>query len=92
MAFEGMDVDEVTIICNQMNGLLSQLEQVCNSMPGLVSQLENSWKGPDAQVFASQWPGHQTQLTAAATGLRDMVTHTHNNLLQQQQASASSSF
>ena len=90
MAFEGMDVDEVTSICNQMNGLLSQLEQVCTTMPGLVHQLEGAWKGHDAQMFASQWPGHQTQLTAAASGLREMVTHTHNNL--QAQISASNSF
>jgi uncharacterized protein YukE len=90
MAFEGMDVDEVTSIWNQMNNLLSQLDQVCTTMPGLVSQLEGAWKGPDAQMFASQWPGHQTQLTTAAAGLRDMVTHTHVNL--QQQISASNSY
>jgi uncharacterized protein YukE len=90
MAFEGMDVDEVTSICNQMNGLLSRLEQVCTTMPGLVSQLEGAWKGQDASMFASQWPGHQSQLTAAASGLRDMVTHTHNNL--QQQISASTTY
>ncbi len=90
MAFEGMDVDEVTNIWNQMSGLLQQLEQVCNTMPGLVNQLEGAWKGPDAQVFASQWPSHQTQLTAAASGLRDMVTHTHTNL--QAQISASNQY
>jgi uncharacterized protein YukE len=89
MAFEGMDVDEVTSICSQMTGLLSQLDQVCSSMPPLVSQLEGAWRGPDAQMFVSQWPGHQSQLAAAAAGLRDMVTHTHNNLVQQQQASNS---
>jgi uncharacterized protein YukE len=90
MAFEGMDVDAVTTICHQMNGLLQELDQVCNTMPGLVNQLEGSWKGPDAQMFASQWPGHQSMLQAAATGLRDMVTHTQMNL--QQQVSASDTY
>jgi uncharacterized protein YukE len=87
MAFEGMDVDEVTVIWNQMSGLLTQLDQICTTMPGLVNQLENAWKGPDAQMFASQWPGHQSALAQAATGLRDMVTHTHTNLQAQISAS-----
>jgi uncharacterized protein YukE len=85
--FEGMDVEAVSTTSQQMNSLLQQLEQICNTMPGLVSQLESAWKGPDAQMFASQWPGHQSMLQAAATGLRDMVTHTQMNLQQQKEAS-----
>jgi uncharacterized protein YukE len=87
MAFEGMDVDEVTSVINQMSGMHAQLEQVCHTMPGLVGRLEGAWKGQDAQTFSSQWPGHQAQLAAAAGALQDMVHHTQANLQQQKQAS-----
>lgn len=89
MAFEGMDVDAVTGIYNQMNGLSQQLQSLVTSMPNLVSQLEGAWKGPDAQQFAAQWPSHQAQLQNALNSIQDICHHTLANLQQQEQASGS---
>jgi uncharacterized protein YukE len=87
MAFEGMDVDQVSNVYHQMTSLSQQLQTIATSMPRLVSELEGAWKGPDAQQFAAQWPTHQAQLQNALTGLQEMCTHTQSNLQQQQQAS-----
>ena len=57
MAFEGMDVDAVHTVYNQMNGLCQQLQSIVTSMPGLVSHLEGAWKGPDAQLLIRSLSG-----------------------------------
>jgi len=88
MAFEGMDVEVVGGIYSQMNNLCQQLQSIVTSMPSLVSNLEGAWKGPDAQQFAAQWPAHQAQLQNSLTALQEICTHTHANLIQQQQASS----
>ncbi len=87
MAFEGMDVDQVSSVYQQMTSLSHQLQSIATSMPRLVSELENAWSGPDAKQFAAQWPTHQAQLQNALSGLQEMCTHTQSNLQQQQQAS-----
>jgi uncharacterized protein YukE len=87
MALEGMDVEVVTGIAHQMNGLCGQLEQINSTMMSLVHQLEGAWQGPDAQQFAAQWPSHQSQLQVALTGLQGLTTHVQTNLSQQEQVS-----
>jgi len=87
MAFEGMDVDQVSSVYQQMTNLSHQLQSIAASMPRLVSELESAWTGPDAKQFAAQWPTHQAQLQNALTGIQEMCTHTQSNLQQQQQAS-----
>jgi uncharacterized protein YukE len=87
MAFEGMDVDQVSSVYQQMTNLSHQLQSIAASMPRLVSELESAWQGPDAKQFAAQWPTHQAQLQNALTGIQEMCTHTQSNLQQQQQAS-----
>lgn len=87
MAFEGMDVDQVSSVYQQMTNLSHQLQSIAASMPRLVSELEGAWQGPDAKQFAAQWPTHQAQLQNALTGIQEMCTHTQSNLQQQQQAS-----
>jgi len=87
MAFEGMDVDQVSTVYSQMNGLCQQLQSIVTSMPSLVSHLEGAWKGPDAQQFAAQWPTHQAQLQNALTGIQEICHHTLANLQQQEQTS-----
>jgi uncharacterized protein YukE len=83
-----MDVDAVSGIYHQMNGLCQQLQSIVTSMPGLVSHLEGAWKGPDAQQFAAQWPTHQAQLQNALNGIQEICHHTMANLQQQQQTSS----
>lgn len=87
MAFEGMDVDQVSQVLQHLTGLQQQLQGVVSAMPGVVSQLEGAWKGPDAQRFAAEWPSHQSQLHSALAGLETMVHHTQANLHEQQTAS-----
>jgi len=87
MALEGMDVEVVGNVYHQMSSLHQQLQGIVSSMPHLVSELEGSWKGPDAQQFAAQWPSHQAQLQAALAGLQDICTHTQANLQAQETAS-----
>jgi uncharacterized protein YukE len=90
MAFEGMDVDEVsTRILPQMTAMLQQLQTIVATMPGVVTDLEASWKGPDSAQFAANWPTHHAQLCAAYSALQDMHAHTQSNLAAQQQASNS---
>jgi uncharacterized protein YukE len=88
MAFEGMDIDEVSSrILPQMNAMLQQLQTIVHTMPQVVNDLEAHWKGPDAAQFAANWPSHQAQLTSAFSALQDMQTHTQRNLSEQQTAS-----
>jgi uncharacterized protein YukE len=87
MAFEGMDVEHVTVIYQQMSGLSQQLQSIVSTMPNLVSQLEGAWQGPDARMFASQWPTYQGQLQGALHALEEMCQHTYANLQQQETAS-----
>jgi uncharacterized protein YukE len=87
MAFEGMDVDQVTQVLQHMTSLQQQLQSVVSAMPGVVSSLEGAWKGPDAQRFAAEWPSHQSQLNGALAGLETMVHHTQANLHEQVSAS-----
>jgi len=87
MAFEGMDVEQVTSIHQQMSGLSQQLQGIVTTMPNLVNQLEGAWRGPDAQMFASQWPTYQSQLQSALHSLEEMCQHTWANLQQQETAS-----
>jgi WXG100 family type VII secretion target len=89
MAFEGMDVDQVTSILTRLHSLDTQLTSVIQGMNQEISALESAWQGPDAKQFAAQWPSHQTALTQAANALQDIITHTQANLSQQQQTSGS---
>lgn len=88
MAFEGMDVDEVGRLHQQMIQLAQQLENVINAMPGVLGSLGEAWKGPDSAQFQGQWPTHHAQLLAAHAGMTEMATVTNSNLQQQIQTSA----
>jgi uncharacterized protein YukE len=88
MALEGMDVDVVGGLYHQMTSLSQQLQGIVTSMPHLVSELEGAWKGQDAQQFVAHWPTYQGQLQNALNALNEICTHTHSNLVQQQQASS----
>lgn len=89
MAFEGMDVDAVTNIYQQMHNMGQQLQTIITSMQSVVSNLEQAWVGPDSKQFASQWPSHQAQLQSALQSIEEMAAHTLANLHQQQQTSQS---
>lgn len=89
MAFEGMDVDAVTSIYQQMHGMGQQLQTIITNMQQVVTNLEQAWQGPDSRQFASQWPSHQAQLQSALQSIEEMAAHTLANLNQQEQTSQS---
>jgi uncharacterized protein YukE len=89
MAFEGMDVDQVTGVANQLGHQADQIDNVISSINGLVSQLSGIWQGKDATEFEGWWNNqHMPALKHASEAVHGLRQSALNNVSAQQQASA----
>lgn len=90
MAFEGMDVDQVTSIGNQLKTQADQINNVIAAINGLVSQLPGVWQGRDATEFESWWNNqHKPALVNAATAVNGLGVSAINNATAQANVSSS---
>ena len=85
--FQGMDVEAVRSLAQQMNAKADEIEQLSST---LSSQLDGTqWVGQDAAGFRGEWSGaHRSQLAGVANALREASRAASNNANQQEQASA----
>lgn len=80
MAFEGMDVDQVTTIGNQLKAQGDAIDHTINTINGLVSQLPSIWHGKDASEFESWWTTqHRPALTQASQAVHGLGQSALNN-------------
>jgi uncharacterized protein YukE len=90
MAFEGMDVDQVTRIGHQLNAQGDQIDHVINAINGMVQSLAGVWHGKDATEFESWWNNqHRPGLQAASHAIHGLGQSALNNAAAQTQVSNS---
>lgn len=90
MALEGMDVDQVIGLSNQLKHQGDQINNVISAINGLVSQLEANWHGKDATEFASWWNSqHRPALQKASEAVHGLGQAAYNNAQAQINASNS---
>ncbi|HEY6790834.1 MAG TPA: hypothetical protein VI365_26350 [Trebonia sp.] len=89
MAFEGMDVDRVQELAQQVDHYALSLSQVTAAAASLAEDLTGHWRGLAAAAFQQDWEyRHRPALMAAAAALAQTHTRLVANISQQQQASA----
>ncbi len=88
MAFEGMDVDQVTHIGNQLKVQGDQIDHVIGTINGLVQSLSGIWQGRDATEFENWWHNqHRPGLQAASAAIHGLGQSALNNASAQTQVS-----
>ena len=87
MAFEGMDVEQVSSALSTIGNAVNELESLIGSTNNAYQLLEQSWTGPDATQFHNQWPSFANALNQAHGGLQQLHQHLQSNLQAQQSAS-----
>lgn len=88
--FEGMDVDQVSSIANQLSAQGDAIDHVITTISGLVNGLPGVWKGKDATEFEGWWNNqHRPALTQASQAVHGLATSARNNVAAQQNASNS---
>lgn len=84
MAFEGMDVDQVNSIGNQLKSQGDAIDQVISAINGLVGQLPGIWQGKDATEFESWWnTQHKPALHNASVAIHGLGQSALNNASDQ---------
>lgn len=90
MAFEGMDVEVVSSLGNQLRHQESAIHSIVSAIDGIVNQMEGSWKGHDATEFQNWWQSqHKPALMNAASAVGGLGQSALNNASAQQQVSQS---
>ncbi|MDX6245911.1 MAG: hypothetical protein QOE76_3634 [Frankiales bacterium] len=90
MAFEGMDVDQVSNAGQQLKHQAEQINTVINTINGLVSHLGQVWHGKDATDFEGWWNSqHRPALVAAAQAIEGLGQSALNNAEAQRTTSQS---
>jgi uncharacterized protein YukE len=90
MAFEGMDVAQVTNVGNQLRHQGDQIDQIVSAINGLVGQLPGIWHGKDATEFEGWWTQqHRPALQAASAAIHGLGQSALNNASAQQSVSNS---
>ncbi len=93
MPREGMDVEAVTSLSNQLGAITnSQFPSLVSDIDRLFGQIQSSWHGPDADQFVSTWSGtDKPALANVQHSLGAALADMNKNLADQQQASDASS-
>lgn len=89
MSLEGMDVNEMRGLAQQLDTDLDTLNRLVAAVNELVGRLPLLWHGPAAAAFESDWQSkHRPELATAASTLTSLRDHLVSNLNQQVAASA----
>jgi len=89
MSIEGMDVDEMQGLAQQLGTDLDTLNRLLATVNGLVGRLPSLWQGPAAAAFEADWQSrYRPGLLGAVSTLTALHTHLVGNVSQQQSASA----
>jgi uncharacterized protein YukE len=88
MAFEGMDVDQVTHVGNQLKQQSDQIDHVISTINGLIHGLNGIWHGKDAVEFEGWWNNqHMPALKNASAAIHGLGQSALNNASDQASAS-----
>lgn len=89
MSLEGMDVDEMRGLAQQLGTDLDTLNRLLATVSGLVGRLPSLWQGPAASAFEADWQSrYRPGLLGAVSTLTALHAHLVSNISQQQSASA----
>lgn len=91
MPFEGMDVDAIRRLGNELGAQSRALGTVASTVTRLVAQAQSQWRGPDASRFAQSWTQEfKPRVVAAVQEIEGLSRSALNNAAEQDQTSGAS--
>lgn len=89
MGLEGMDVDRIREIAQQLDGQAERLQGFVTVIDGLIQETIGTWNGNDAETFISWWHNqHRPAILRVHETLRGMADSARNNASEQERTSA----
>lgn len=88
MAMQGMDVNEVRNIGNQLKHQANEIQQVIAQVDAAINHALNVWQGNDANQFHDWWNSqHKPALTHAQQAIDGLGQSALNNAVEQENVS-----
>lgn len=89
MAIEGLDVEAVTQLSQQLKSQADGVQNVVNAINSLVSNIPSIWQGQDAKDFEHWWASqHRPALENARQAIEGLSQSAMNNANAQRDASS----